>query len=550
MQSVTPSVQSPRAYDQANLTAEKLGQRLAAGVNNALRGNLRAAQQDDGYAFQIHPVEDAYGLVDADLTFGYLPGEPERYGAVGDGVTDDRAALTICFGVWRAPVLTAGKIYYCGLVTSNAAVFSFSGVGSVVIDFNGASITCETSGGNYNAALFELDDVDGFTLYNPKVSDAGFDQGATWKGITVVRLHPANGVVRNVNLFGVDFANVVTSIDTDTSANRAYRINIDGQVRNAYYGINLGNNGDDVYMALLAYNCVRSYFCYGVVRHRGFVTSDTHAAAGNADFLVKCRDAAFPTRDIRLTFTSKNSQATTNPQLVFESQNDAGDAAISDVEIIYTDTESPLVAHSIAFRHYSNAGALQATDPNTKARVRVKGFARGSIAHNSVPTAYQDQDLDRCQGLLPSFMAYKSAQTNNVTGDGTVYDVVFDTELHDHASNYDNASGVFTAHRDGLYRFSGGVSLLGVTAAETRVDVRLVTSVKTLYYTATNTANPPSPEACIQIPSPDIYLKSGQTAKVQVAAFNGTKVVDVFGDSTVITTWFSGSLVRGGPKSL
>jgi hypothetical protein len=249
-----------------------------------------------------------------------------------------------------------------------------------------------------------------------------------------------------------------------------------------------------------------------------------------------------------MSFTSRNSLATTNPQLVFESQNDSGDAAITDCDIVYDDTSSSSVPDSIAFRHFSVAGVLQATDPNTKGRIRVRGHARGTITYNSVPTAFQDQNLDECMGLMPSFSAYKSASTTDVTGDGTVVDVIFDTELHDHAGSYDNATGIFTADRDGLYEFKASALLYGRTAAETRVVLQLVTSVKSFSDDATE-SNVVIPEVVRRV-SVDVYLKKGQTAKAQVVAYNGTKVVDLLGDSTQIVTFFSGKLVRGGPKSL
>jgi hypothetical protein len=286
-----------------------------------------------------------------------------------------------------------------------------------------------------------------------------------------------------------------------------------------------------------------------VREHEVVCVSDNHNAIGNADFLIKCKDSAFLTRNIRARFISKNSQATTNPQLVFESQNDAGDAAMYDIDVHYNDAESPSIVDSIAFRHFNNASVLQGTDPNTKARIKVRGYARGNVVYSSVPTVLQDQNLDEALGLMPSFQAYKSSITNNVTGDGTVVDVVFDTIMHDNASNYNNTTGVFTAPRDGIYSFSADVLMTGITAAETRADIYILTTPKKFTNTATNTGNPSNPEICPQVSIARVYLKKNETAKVQIAIFNGTKIADIFGDSTLIATTFSGGLVRGGPKS-
>lgn len=79
MLALTPSVQSPAAFDRANLH----------------RGGLRTRLEDGGYRFRIHPNEVAAGLTDADLVFGHDVGEAERYGAVADGVADDTQAITM-----------------------------------------------------------------------------------------------------------------------------------------------------------------------------------------------------------------------------------------------------------------------------------------------------------------------------------------------------------------------------------------------------------------------------------------------------------------------
>ena len=53
--------------------------------------------------------------------------------------------------------------------------------------------------------------------------------------------------------------------------------------------------------------------------------------------------------------------------------------------------------------------------------------------------------------LQPLFNASLSATQNNVTGNGTVYTVIYDTETTDVNSDYNNATGVFTAPVTGKY---------------------------------------------------------------------------------------------------
>ena len=486
------------------------------------------------------------------VTYSMIAGAPasvDDYGAVGDNVTNDRAAFTAAFAASDWVRMTPGKTYFLGNVTSNSPVFEFSGANKG-IDFNGAAIRVNTSG-TYQAPLFQLDDIDGFTLLNPVISDSGYNPAVpvNTKGITAVNFNPVTAAVRNVWILSGKFDSMVSPIGSTDATFAAENIWFYADVYDCYYGVNLADNGHNLTADYRTYNAVRSYFCYGVQNHVVNCVSNNHNAIGNADFLIKCREAIHPTRCIKANFVSVDSQASTNPQLVFESQNDTGDAAIWDCDIAYNDAQSPLIVDSIAFRHYNNAGVLQATDPNTKARIRVNGFASGTVTYNSVPTVAQDQNLDGCLGLLPTFSAYKSAISSNVTGDGTVVDVVFDTELSDYTDCYNSGNGIFTAPRDGFYTFSARVLIQGRTAAETRVDLRLVTTPKTFFNTATLSSGIPIPENSLDITVQRVYLKKNETAKITLMSSGGTKVVDVYGDTTNIATYFSGGLVVGSPKS-
>lgn len=59
----------------------------------------------------------------------YQPGYPERYGAVGDGATDDSVAITACFAANDTIWLSANKTYLCGGVTITSAGVRVIGLG-------------------------------------------------------------------------------------------------------------------------------------------------------------------------------------------------------------------------------------------------------------------------------------------------------------------------------------------------------------------------------------------------------------------------------------
>lgn len=66
--------------------------------------------------------------------------------------------------------------------------------------------------------------------------------------------------------------------------------------------------------------------------------------------------------------------------------------------------------------------------------------------------------------LQPAFSAYRSSGATNVTGNGGLYRVVFDSEFYDIGSNYNTGTGYFTAPVDGIYLFRAQLELANVAA--------------------------------------------------------------------------------------
>lgn len=143
--------------------------------------------------------------------------------------------------------------------------------------------------------------------------------------------------------------------------------------------------------------------------------------------------------------------------------------------------------------------------------------------------------------VQPLFSAYNSASDANVTGDGTVYTIICDTEIVDRNGNYNNATGVFTAPVDGNCLFCTGVLLAGLGAFNA-VQLSFNTSNRN-YYTDYLDAD--------QVQEGGYYLVKGSviadmdaadTAQVQVQVAGGGKTVDVYGAATA-WTFFQGYLL-------
>ena len=99
-----------------------------------------------------------------------------------------------------------------------------------------------------------------------------------------------------------------------------------------------------------------------------------------------------------------------------------------------------------------------------------KGSALGTTTHMAFT-----EDGEVLKPLNPFFNAISSAQSN-VTGDNTVYTVLFATENDDVGSNYNTSNGTFTAPVTGMYQFNAVVGGQGYSGNEFMVQMYFNTS--------------------------------------------------------------------------
>ena len=145
--------------------------------------------------------------------------------------------------------------------------------------------------------------------------------------------------------------------------------------------------------------------------------------------------------------------------------------------------------------------------------------------------------------VQPLFSAFKTAQTDNVTGDGTVYTVIFNSEIFDQNSNYNNATGVFTAPVTGKYLFTCAILLSGCGAAHTLANMQIASSNRTYVSFYSNPAATAA-SGFVQLQSTIIAdMDTSDTISFAAYVANGTKIVDVFGDAGAAYTYLMGYLL-------
>ena len=167
-------------------------------------------------------AEIASGVTPTLYQFG--AGVPERYGAVGDGVTDDTAALTNCIAANYLTVLTPGKTYLTTGVVITASSRMIVGGGP------NCAIKCSGAPGSFGIKFVHASGI-----------GTHFQSGAILENFNVSCAATAN------QIYGIWMANAelrrMTGVLIDMSAN-TYA----GVVRNATYGFRGSYQQDGVFV--------------------------------------------------------------------------------------------------------------------------------------------------------------------------------------------------------------------------------------------------------------------------------------------------------------
>jgi len=142
----------------------------------------------------------------------------------------------------------------------------------------------------------------------------------------------------------------------------------------------------------------------------------------------------------------------------------------------------------------------------------------------------------------PSFMAYNSADDNNVTGNGTAATVDFDTEIFDRGTNF--AADTFTAPVNGIYAFQTNVVVRGLTTSHTQALLEIVTSNETIRLAEIDIgAIRDSTNVATIGGAATVLMDASDTATVRLTiSGSGSDDADI-GGATGPRTYFSGALI-------
>ena len=141
---------------------------------------------------------------------------------------------------------------------------------------------------------------------------------------------------------------------------------------------------------------------------------------------------------------------------------------------------------------------------------------------------------ERTMPLQSAFLAYANANLTNVTGDGTNYTVVFNTEVFDQNSDFDGTS-TFTAPVTGRYHFIYNGEWDDIAAAHTNSYTQIVTSNRTYQANNFDPGNFASGGNLGYHQEVLADMDASDTAVFKTAVVGSTKVVDLVGAATMNT---------------
>lgn len=253
------------------------------------------------------------------------------------------------------------------------------------------------------------------------------DSGSAVPAAGVLTIHGTGGIATSgsgstVTIDGSGIAGLETfTTDSGTASPSSQNINIYGITSNAGAGIETLASGSTV----------------SVEMHSPFTLSDfdfQSATSGQTRTLT-----------VENTSNTASSQATTN------------------IKVAGTSAGNPWYQATVGTTRSWAIGA----DNAASQALKINTDNSGSVSPGTGTNTWQMSSSGiRSLPLQPMFYAYVGTNIANVTGDGTAYNIIFNTAVTNIQSAYNTGTGAFTAPVNGVYLFCTGVSVFNIGGAD------------------------------------------------------------------------------------
>lgn len=294
-----------------------------------------------------------YSLIDG------APANVKDFGAVGDGIANDRAAIQAAFNSGAKKIYFPTGIYWLGEYSTGVNIIDLSNAGSNISIITGKSVElrCKTTA-NVIPKFFYLLNNSHFTCGPIKFSDTGYDPNITWRGAFAFQMEalPGTGGWGDVvfdSIFCNGLVGCVVLSGGDSSA-RIRGVHIKQLFsNNCYYGFNSQNQGDGVKIDnLIAFQNYRPYFVYGVTDHKVKVFNRANRSTSGA-INISRSPSGLNTQGIDVSYVSRDNTNTITHVLI--NHIDLLGGTISDIKV-NVDIESSVSYDPVNFINYTGSG--------------------------------------------------------------------------------------------------------------------------------------------------------------------------------------------------
>jgi hypothetical protein len=257
------------------------------------------------------------------------PANVKDFGAVGDGINNDRLAIQAAFDASLKVYFPEGT-YYVGQLASGASAIDLRGKGNniTILTQGFVELVCETTNDS-ETSFFIMRPTDGtssshFYCDPIRFRDTGFVSSPA-RGATGFLIQNGNsnwGNLRFIGIYGKDIYSALqftNSGNSDVVNNRIRGIFVDELfVDGGIYGINLAAQGDGVYVKKIVTNAVyRPIFVYNVTSVEAVVFARNNLSTSGAVNIGWFTNAAGPiTSGIKVRYVSRQCSTTLNHVLI------------------------------------------------------------------------------------------------------------------------------------------------------------------------------------------------------------------------------------------